>query len=291
MTEQIATLKGVTKRYREFTLNGIDFDIPAGCIIGIIGPNGAGKTTTLELLMNMIKLDGGEITIFGQRYPHAEKEIKNKIGYVGEVQYFYEDRTVGWTGKFVSNFYANWNENEFDTLLMRFGLSRTKKVKNLSKGMRVKLAFAIALAHFPKLIILDEPTSGLDPVVRREVLELLKERSLQDETLSILISSHITDDLERIADIIHYMINGQIALSGEKDLLLDTWKKIHFKADIVNEGMLAGLRNIERNMFGVSGITNQFGTFQRQYAEAIQRGDIRVENIRLDDILISLLEK
>lgn len=289
--EQMVVLKGVTKRYKEFTLHGIDLDIPVGQIIGIIGPNGAGKTTTLQLMMNMIKLDGGEITIFGQQYPQDEKAIKNRIGYVGEVQYFYEDRTVGWTGKFVSRFYTGWNENEFDALLMRFGLSRTKKVKALSKGMRVKLAFAVALAHHPKLIILDEPTSGLDPVVRREVLELLKERRLRDEELSIIISSHITDDLERIADVVHYMLNGEIALSGEKDLLLDTWKKVHFKADTVTEDMLTGLRNVERNMFGVSGVTNEFRQFKAHYIDAIQSGDIRVENIRLDDILISLLEK
>lgn len=286
-----AILKGVTKRYREFTLNQIDLEVPAGQIVGIIGPNGAGKTTTLQLMMNMIKRDGGEISIFGMKYPEDEKAIKNKIGYVGEVQYFYEDRTVGWMGKFASHFYSGWNENEWNTLLMRFGLSRTKKVKNLSKGMRVKLAFAVALAHHPQLIILDEPTSGLDPVVRREVLELLKERSLNDEKLSIIISSHITDDLERIADTVHYMIEGEIALSGEKDILLDTWKKVHFKADIVTDEMLSGLRNVERNMFGVSGITNQFAEFQKKFSANIHQGDIRIENIRLDDILISLLEK
>lgn len=286
-----ATLKRVTKKYKEFTLNQIDLTVPAGRVVGIIGPNGAGKTTTLQLMMNMIKLDEGQIDIFGHHYPQDEKFIKNRIGYVGEIQYFYEDRTVAWTGKFVSSFYSNWDDNEFQQLLRRFDLSRTKKVKNLSKGMRVKLAFAIALAHHPQLIILDEPTSGLDPVVRREVLELLKERSLEDEELSIIISSHITDDLERIADEVHYIINGRIVLSGEKDLLLDGWKKVHFKADVVTEEMLAGLRNIERNMFGVSGVTNQFQIFKNAYGAAIRQGDIRIENIRLDDILISLLEK
>lgn len=291
MMETIATLSGVTKKYKEFTLNAIDLAIPAGQIVGIIGPNGAGKTTTLQLMMNMISRDAGEIELFGMRYPRDEKAIKNKIGYVGEVQYFYEDRTVGWTGNFAAKFYEEWDENQFDALLMRFALSRTKKVKALSKGMRVKLALAIALAHHPQLIILDEPTSGLDPVIRREVLDLLKECSLNDENLGIVISSHITDDLERIADSIHYMIAGNFVLSGEKDLLLDTWKKVHFKAEIVTEAMTKSLRNIERNMFGVSGVTDRFKEFQTMYAGEIQRGEIRVENIRLDDILISLLEK
>ena len=287
--ENLASLKGVTKQYKEFTLNHINLEIPAGQIVGIIGPNGAGKTTTLQIMMNMISHDEGELSIFGMTYPKDEKAIKNLIGYVGEVQHFYEDRTVGWTGKFVSHFYTAWDENQFNTMLMKFGLSRTKKVKALSKGMRVKLALAIALSHHPKLIILDEPTSGLDPVVRRELLELLKERSLKDEELGILISSHITDDLERIADTIHYMIAGDIVLSGEKDLLLDEWKRVHFQSETMTEEMLEGLRNIERNMFGVSGITNQFPVFQQKYADEIQRGEIRVENIRLDDILLSLL--
>ena len=289
--EKTVICEGISKHYREFTLDHVNLEVPAGRILGIIGPNGAGKTTTLKMLMNIVKPDEGIIEILGMHYPQDERAIKNAIGYVGEEQYFYEDRTVAWTGRFVSHFFGQWDENEFDRLLMRFGISRTKRVKTLSKGMRVKLALAIALSHHPRLIILDEPTSGLDPVVRRELLVLLKERSLENEDLSIIISSHITEDLERIADLVHYMVNGRIVLADDKDTLLDEWKKLHFKAEKADESMLAGLRNIERNMFGISGVTSQFNAFRAAHQEAIRAGDVRVENIRLDDILLSLLER
>jgi ABC-2 type transport system ATP-binding protein len=176
-----ATLKGVTKRYKEFTLNQIDLTIPAGRVVGIIGPNGAGKTTTLQLMMNMINSTVDKSKYLDTNIRKMRKSSKVEIGYVGEVQYFYEDRTVAWTGKFVSSFYPNWDDNEFQQLLRRFDLSRTKKVKKLIERNACETRFAIALAHHPQLIILDEPTSGLDPVVRREVLELLKERSLKDD--------------------------------------------------------------------------------------------------------------
>ncbi|NSW52832.1 MAG: ABC transporter ATP-binding protein [Anaerolineae bacterium] len=289
--ENLVICNGIGKHYREFTLGPLDLVVPAGRILGIIGPNGAGKTTTLKMLMNMVKPDDGRIEILGKHYPRDERAIKNAIGYVGEEQFFYEDRTVAWTGRFVSHFFTAWNENEFDQLLMRFGISRTKKVKTLSKGMRVKLALAVALSHRPQLIILDEPTSGLDPVIRRELLVILKERSLADENLSIIISSHITDDLERIADLVYYMINGRIVLADDKDTLLDEWKKLHFKAEKADEAMLAGLRNIERNLFGISGMTSQYNAFRAAHAEAIRAGDVRVENVRLDDILIALMER
>lgn len=289
--ENLVICNGIVKHYREFTLGPLDLVVPAGRILGIIGPNGAGKTTTLKMLMNMVKPDDGSVEILGMHYPRDERAIKNAIGYVGEEQFFYEDRTVAWTGRFVSHFFSEWDENEFDQLLMRFGISRTKKVKTLSRGMRVKLALAIALSHHPRLIILDEPTSGLDPVIRRELLVILKERSLADENLSIIISSHITDDLERIADLVHYMINGQVVLAEDKDTLLDEWKKLHFKTEKVDETMLAGLRNIERNLFGISGVTSQYNAFRTAYAEAIRTGDVRVESVRLDDILISLMER
>jgi len=291
MKTNLASFEKVTKRYSEFTLDHIDLKIEPGRIVGIIGPNGAGKTTTLKLMMNIIKPNSGSITMLGRQYPTEEREIKNKIGYVGEEQYFYEDRTVSWTGRFVSRFYTEWDENRFNQLLMQFQISRTKKVKALSNGMRVKLSLAIALSHHASLILLDEPTAGLDPVVRREVLTMLKNSSLDDPELGIVISSHITDDLERIADTIHYMINGKIALTDEKDILLDNWKKLHFRTDSVDETVLTNLYNIERNQFGCSGITNQYQTFRQTHAEGIAKDTIRVENVHLDDILLSLLEE
>lgn len=282
----ILELRELKKEYREFVLDSISLDIPKGCIMGIIGPNGAGKTTTIKIIMNLVKADGGEVSVFGLDHRKDEKEIKNRVGYVGEEQYFYEDRTVAWTGKFVSKFYSRWDRNAFSRLLSEFQISGTKKVKELSKGMKVKLSLALALSHEPELIILDEPTAGLDPVVRRELLDLLRKITADDENKSVIISSHITDDIERTADYITYMVEGRIVLRGEKDELLSSWKKIHYKSGVLNGELAASLMNVETSMFGSSGITDRYLSIKERLADGIRRDEIKVENVGLDDILI-----
>jgi ABC-2 type transport system ATP-binding protein len=284
-------MNDITKNYREFTLDKLSISLNKGYIYGLIGPNGAGKTTTIKILMNIINPDGGDFSILGMKYPKDEKAIKNKIGYVGEEQYFYEDRTVNWTGKFVSKFFKEWDENYFGNLLMRFKISRSKKIRELSKGMRVKLSLAIALSHNPDIILLDEPTSGLDPVIRREILDLLRDLIIENPEKSVLLSSHITDDLERIADYISYMIDGKIVLASEKDRLLSDWKKIHLKNEAMDEEIKKGLTGIEVNAFGSSGITDRYEDMRETLAAGIKSGDIKVENLNLDDILITLMEK
>jgi ABC-2 type transport system ATP-binding protein len=287
--EPILEIKDLRKEYKEFSLNSLSLSLPEGYIMGLIGPNGAGKTTTIKLIMNLIRADGGEITVFGKHYRGNEKLIKNDIGYVGEEQYFYEDRSVAWTGRFVAKFFRGWELNTFSTLLSEFELSSTKKVKELSRGMRVKLSLAIALSHNPKLIILDEPTAGLDPVVRRDVLELLRRVTAEDPGKSVIISSHITDDIERIADSVTYLIDGKIALSGEKDELLANWKKIHYRAGALPGKAAKELLTIEENVFGSSGVTRDFGAIRDVLDEGVKKDDIRIENMGLDDILITLV--
>jgi ABC-2 type transport system ATP-binding protein len=287
--ENIATLTELRKEYKEFILNDISLNIPRGYIMGIIGPNGAGKSTTIKIMMNLVRPDRGEVLLFGLTHDKDEKEIKNRIGYVGEEQYFYENKTVAWTARFVSQYYKEWDENLFGNYLNEFKISRTKKIKELSKGMRVKLALAIALSHNPELVILDEPTAGLDPVVRRDLLEILRGIT-DDEKRSVIISSHITDDIARIADYITYMIDGRIILSAEKDELLSNWKKIHFKNDTLDKDLMSYLSNVQKQMFGSSGITNDYLSIKDQLAQGVAAGDIKVENVDLDDILISFVK-
>ena len=287
--DHVVELREVRKEYKEFVLDGISWQIPKGCIMGLIGPNGAGKTTTIKIIMNLIRADGGKVSLFGLDYRRNEKEIKNRIGYVGEEQYFYEDRTVAWTGRFVSRFYRNWDTNTFSRLLNEFQISGTKKVKELSKGMRVKLSIALALSHNPELIILDEPTAGLDPVVRRELLDLL--RKISSENKSVIISSHITDDIARTADYITYLLEGRISLIEQKDELLSNWKKIHFRTGTLNNGISSSFYNIEASMFGNSGITNSYLSIKDDLAEGIRKEDIKVENVGLDDILICFVKR
>ena len=288
--DNIVEIRDLRKEYKEFTLGDISLNLPRGYIMGMIGPNGAGKTTTIKILMNLIKADGGQVEIFNLTHDKSEKEIKNRIGYVGEEQYFYENKTVAWTGNFVSRFYTFWDKNEYSRLLNGFQISTTKKVRELSKGMRVKLSLAIALSHNPDLVILDEPTSGLDPVIRRELLELLK-RFTEDNNRSVLISSHITDDIARIADYITYLVEGRVVLTAEKDELLANWKKIHYKKGCLDDDLLAGFTHITEQMFGSCGITRNYLEIKDRLAEGIAREDVKVENVDLDDILISFVKK
>jgi len=287
--ETILNAQDLCKRYKEFTLDDVSLTVPAGYIKGIIGPNGAGKTTTIKILMNLLRADGGEVEIFGLNYRENEKEIKDRIGYVGEEQFFYLTKTVGWTGKFVAQYYSRWDENLFDRLLMEFKISRTKKTRELSRGMKVKLSFALALAHHPDLLILDEPTSGLDPVIRRELLDFLK-KVCAEEGKSVLISSHITDDLARIADYITFMNEGRIIFEEEKDELLASWKRIHFKPGAVPAERVKDLTHVEDHMFGSVGVTRDYQKIKSELADGIARGDIKVENVNLDDILITFVK-
>ena len=288
--ETVLEARNLRKRYPEFTLDGVSLSVPKGCVKGLIGPNGAGKTTAIRILMNQLRADAGEVRLFGLSYRDSEKEIKRRVGYVGEEQYFYLHRTVGWTGKFVSQYYDRWDKNRFDQLLTDFRLSRTKRTKDLSKGMKVRLAFALALAHDPDLLILDEPTSGLDPVVRRELLDLLR-AVCRDQGKSVLISSHITDDLVRIADFVAFMHQGRIVLESEKDELLADWKRIHFRRGALPEEIVARLSNVQHQMFASSGITRNFRELQPRLAAGMARDEVKVENVNLDDILIAFVKE
>ncbi|MCJ7579693.1 MAG: ABC transporter ATP-binding protein [Candidatus Aminicenantes bacterium] len=286
----ILEIKKLRKEYDEFVLDSIDWNIPEGFITGLIGPNGAGKTTTIKLILNQIEADSGFIKIFGKDHTYDEIAIKNRIGYVGEQQYFYESKSANWTGKFVSHFFSQWDMEKYHKLLDDFQIPQKKMIRKFSKGMKVKLSMAIALSHHADLIILDEPTSGLDPIVRREVLDLLR-KITDEENTTVVISSHITDDIERIADFITYMIKGRIAKTASKDDLRDNWKKIHFIKDSIDQKVIESLENIEDHMFGCSAITKEYIKIKDALIQGVASGDIKVESLGLDDILISLVKE
>jgi len=288
-TENILELQNVHKKYKGFVLDGISLNLPKGFILGLIGPNGSGKTTTIKILMNIVKRNGGDVRVFGLDPRENAKRIKNKVGYLGEEQNFYGNKTVAWTGNFVSAFYDNWDTNIFQELLTRFGISRTKKTKELSKGMKVRFSLALALAHHPELLILDEPTAGLDPVIRREVLELLRKKS-KSEGKSVIISSHITDDIMRTADLVAFLIGGKIVLTSEKDELLANWKRIHYKKGAMDSEIANSLTRQTDHAFGSSGITDRYLEIKDSLVQGITEGVVKIENVNLDDILISLVK-
>jgi ABC-2 type transport system ATP-binding protein len=288
--DNILKIRNLRKEYEEFVLDDISWDIPKGFITGLIGPNGAGKTTTIKLIMNLIKSDGGNIEVFGLDHVTKDIEIKNRVGYVGEVQYFYEHHSANWTGKFVSHFFTDWDMERYQKLLEDLEIPKKKMVRKFSKGMRVKLSLAIALSHNPELIILDEPTAGLDPIIRRDVLDFLQNIT-QNGDKSVLISSHITDDIARIADNITYMINGQIALISAKDDLLANWKRIHYSRGVLDPKISKNLEQVEDHAFGGSGITRDYLQIKDSLSQGMANGDVKVENVGLDDILISLVKE
>ncbi len=287
--EKILEANGLRKEYRTFTLDGVSLEIPKGTILGLIGPNGAGKTTTIRMLMKMTRPDAGSIRMFGLGLDAHEKEIKNRIGYVGEQQFYYENKKVSWTGDFVSQYFEKWDGAMFDSLLKEFGLDPSQKVGKLSKGMKVKLSFAIAFSHHPELMLLDEPTSGLDSVIRREMLDrLLAFRG--DHDGSVFISSHITDDIVRITDYVAFIVDGKIEIHAEKDEILSDWKRLHFRPGAIEGDVITGLRCVEAHAFGSTGVTNRYRELESRIAPAVSAGDVKVENVSLDDVLIAFVK-
>ena len=287
--EHILEINKLRKEYPEFVLNDIDWNVPKGYVMGLIGPNGAGKTTTIKMIMNLTEFGGGQVKVFGLDNIQNEKQIKNKIGYVGEEQYFYDHKSAAWTGEFVSHFYDKWDEEKYQSLLGQFDIPPKKRIKKFSKGMKVKLSLAIALSHNPELIILDEPTSGLDPINRREVIDFLKTFTEENDK-TVILSSHITDDIARIADYITYMINGRIVMTKSKDELLTNWKKVHFTPQSLEKSIVDKLESVESHMFGSSGLTKNYPEIQDALAPGLASGDIKVESVGLDDILIALVK-
>ncbi|MEY8389951.1 ABC transporter ATP-binding protein [Lachnospiraceae bacterium] len=205
------------KNYSDFTLNNITFSLPKGCIMGLIGENGAGKSTTIKGILNLIRTDEGKVAFWGN--PLSSQIQKEDIGVVFDQMNFYGTLTPGQLGKIGAAAYRNWDQKTYENYLKRFSLPDKKALKNFSRGMQVKQALAMALSHHAKLLILDEATSGLDPIMRDEILDIFLD-FVQDEEHSILISSHITSDLEKIADYITFIHQGNIIFSENKDTLI-----------------------------------------------------------------------
>lgn len=232
--EYTLDIKDLSKSYSDFTLNHIDFQIPKGVIMGLIGENGAGKSTIINLLLNEIKKESGSIHIFGKDMDSEEKAIKQHIGVVFDECNFIETFKVKHLNTIFKDVYTAWDEDLYFSYIKRFDLPQDKKIKAFSKGMKVKLSFAVALAHHPKFLVLDEATSGLDPVMRDEVLDILQE-FIQDEDHTVLLSSHITSDLEKIADYIAFIHKGNILFSKPKDELLYEYGILRCGKEIFSE--------------------------------------------------------
>lgn len=228
-------IKGLEKRYEGFQLGSFDLTLPSGCIMGLVGENGAGKSTSIKLIMNAIGRDAGEISVLGVDNRSAEfRDVKEDIGVVLDEAYFPEVMSARNVGKVMALTYKNWDAAAFEGYLKKFSLAPDKIFKDYSRGMRMKLAIAAALSHGAKLLILDEATSGLDPMARDELLDIFNDFT-RDENCSILLSSHIVSDLEKICDYIAFLHKGRLVLCEEKDRLLEEYALIRLTEERLRE--------------------------------------------------------
>lgn len=277
--DYILEVKDLCKRFDEdFELKSISFKLEPGFIMGFIGANGSGKTTTIKLIMNLLRKNSGEIKIFGKDHIKFEKEIKDRIGFVYDDLYFYENLTIEEMKEIIAPFYSKWDDEQFYKYLKEFSLYSDKKIKELSKGMKMKFSLAIALSHHADFIIMDEPTAGLDPIVRRELLDILY-NIMQDEKKSIFFSTHITTDLEKIADYITFIDKGEMVFSKSIDEISDTYKLIKGDSLLLNnldKDEFIGMR--EHNL-GFEALVDA------KILNELAREDIVVEKASLEDIM------
>ncbi|MGN7400276.1 ABC transporter ATP-binding protein [Cytobacillus praedii] len=277
---KILEITNLSKNYKDFSLKGINISLEKGYIMGFIGPNGSGKSTTIKLIMNLIKKDSGRINIFGLDNEENNLSIKERVGFVYDENHFYEELSVKEMKDVVSPFYTRWDEKIFKRYVKDFQLPLEKKIKHLSKGMKMKFSLAIALSHHADLLIMDEPTSGLDPLIRSELLDVLQSQ-MQDENKSIFFSTHITSDLDKIADYITLIHNGQIILSKTKDDLLEEHCIVKGNKEQLNNNSHGNIIGLKQNDFGFEALCKNKKDVIKQYDDSLI-----IEKPTLEDIMV-----
>lgn len=254
--EYALEVRNLTKQYHDFKLDHVSFSLPSGCVMGFIGENGAGKSTTIKLILDLIRKDGGEVTVLGEKLTEKNAALKEHIGVVMDECNFPETMKISEIGRMLKRCYRTWDEMRFEKYRKQFALPDGKPVREFSKGMKMKLLIAAALSHDSRILILDEATSGLDPIVRDEILDIFLD-FIQDETHSILISSHILSDLEKICDYITFIHEGKIVFSEEKGELLEKYvivKGSQQEIGCLDPDAVVGVR---RNSFGAEALVDR----------------------------------
>jgi len=273
-------IQGLRKAFRNFTLKDVTFSFPQGYIMGLVGKNGAGKTTTIRLLLNMLARHAGAVRVFGMDNIKDEQRIKQDVGVVFDEIFFVDSWRVSDVERAVKGFYSRWSGQAYVKYLKSFGLPADKRVKELSRGMKLKLMLAVAMSHEARLLILDEPTSGLDPVARDELLGILS-AYISDGEKSVLFSTHITTDLEKIADFITLIHNGTVFYTGTKDDLLESYRIVKGGPGDLTDRLQENMVGLERNSAGFSGLVA---------ASELKHppGRIVAEAPSIDDILVRI---
>lgn len=275
MAEAALKLVDVTKHYTDFSLKQINLSLPAGCIMGFIGENGAGKTTTIKLILDLTQRDEGSIFVLGKDNLTDLKSIKEHLGVVMEDSFFPENLTAGHVNRILRGIYATWDEKRFVSYLRQFSIPKDKTIKEYSKGMKMKLSIAAALSHDSRLLILDEATNGLDPIIRDEILDVFLE-FIQDEHHSVLISSHIISDLEKICDYISFIHQGSIIFSRSKDELLDDHGILRCSEKDFERIDSQAVKGYRKNQFGVEALV----------LKNMVRGKFLIDRASIEEIML-----
>lgn len=280
--EYILEVNHLEKRYDKFHLKDISFSLPYGTIMGFVGENGAGKTTTMGCILQTLKKDAGTVKIFGKELQKEDRAPLEEIGVVYDAENFPPGLTPKQLSKVMDDIYSNWDDRVFFEYLKQFQLDENKKIKTFSKGMGMKLGIAAALAHKPKLLILDEATSGLDPVVRDEMLDVFLD-FVQEEDHAVFLSSHITTDLEKVADYITFIHNGTIILTASKDDLMYRYGVLRCTGEqfqiIEKEDILA----YRKRDYQIDVLVENLEEVKRKY------GNVVADHVSIDDILLLLV--
>lgn len=282
--ENIIEVRNLKKKYDEkFILGEIDIEIPKGVIVGLIGENGAGKTTLIKSILNIIKIDTGNIKIFDKDYKKEEKKIKEDIGVVLDNMFFPEILNAKDINNSMKNIYKNWDSKLYFSYLKEFNLPDDKSLKSMSKGMRKKLEIATALAHKPKLLILDEPTSGLDPIARNEVLDIFL-KFIEDEEHSILLSTHITTDLEHIADEIIFIDKGKKVLAKSRDDIIDNYAILKCDIDYFSSIDKKDIIAYKKSKYAYEILVDNKEEVSKKYNECV------IDKITLEDLMLLVIK-
>ena len=276
----ILKVENLRKSYGDFSLSDVTFSLPEGCITGFIGINGAGKTTTLRTLLGLTKKASGHIELFGLDMEKNEKQIKNRIGVVLDDGCFYDELSLAEMKSVISAAYTSWSEQDYRRYMDMFSLDPKQKINTLSKGMKMKYALVLALSHNAELLIMDEPTSGLDPLIRSQLLKVLTDY-MENGGKGVFFSTHITSDLDKIADMLIMINNGRIIFQEEKDFLLDTYRIVKGDMKALTDDVRKSFLSITETAFGFTGITKQISKIQSSLSDAI------VERPTIEDIMLA----
>lgn len=280
--EDILRINNISKHFKTFRLSNVNISIKENCITGFLGKNGAGKTTLIKIILGLIHKDQGNIIYFNN--PNLMgKEIKDRIGVILDDGYFYDNLTLNQMKNLISSTYTNWNEKKYENYLKRFSLDGKQIISSLSKGMKIKYALSLALSHNADLLIMDEPTSGLDPKVRKELLNILSEY-IQEDGKSVLFSTHITSDLEQVADEIIIINDGEILGQISKDELLEEYRVVKGNNQILEKLDKNDLRLVNKTKYGFNAVTNKYENIKKRFPEIV------IERASLEDIFLAKTE-